>query len=260
MKLAILYICTGKYNQFFKDFYDSSEKFFLKGVATKEYFVFTDDMNLSREENVHLHFKKWEGFPKDSLFRFDMFLSVEDEIRTFDYAYFFNANMLFVAPVGKEFLPKQNDFTAVIHPGYSNRLSCLFPYERNKKSLAYIPPYHGPYTYYMGSLNGGTAKAFIKFATICSQRVHADYEKGIVAVFHDESHLNAYMREIGGEGISLLYAYPEGANIEGKPYIVIRNKVKVDKYFSKGHNFTNKEKFLRILDVFWRAIKWYLKI
>lgn len=259
MRIAVLYICTGRYNQFFKSFYDSSEKYFLKDVATKEYFVFTDDMALSDKENVHLHFKKCEGFPKDSLFRFDLFLSVKDEIATFDYAYFFNANMLFVSPVGEEFLPKHSDFAAVKHPGYFKRYSWVFPYERRKESLAYIAPYHGPYTYYMGSLNGGKSDAFIKFATICSQRVHDDYNRGIVAIFHDESHLNAYMREISGEGIPPQYAYPEGSHIEGKPLIIIRNKVKVDKYFSKGHSFSLSEKLFRAADVYWRALRWYLK-
>ena len=30
MKIAILYICTGKYNLFFKDFYTSCEKYLLR--------------------------------------------------------------------------------------------------------------------------------------------------------------------------------------------------------------------------------------
>ena len=54
MKIAILYICTGKYNQFFNDFYSSCESKFLKGRADKEYFVFTDDLSISNQKNVHL--------------------------------------------------------------------------------------------------------------------------------------------------------------------------------------------------------------
>lgn len=33
MKVAILYICTGKYNQFFKGFFESCEKYLLKDIA-----------------------------------------------------------------------------------------------------------------------------------------------------------------------------------------------------------------------------------
>ena len=40
-QIAILYICTGKYVVFWKDFYQSFEKKFLK-KSEVEYFVFTD--------------------------------------------------------------------------------------------------------------------------------------------------------------------------------------------------------------------------
>ena len=105
MKVAILYICTGKYNQFFKGFFESCEKYLLKDIAQLEYYVFTDDMSLSDEANVHLIKKECAGFPADSLFRFDMFLQVRQELEKTDYIYFFNSNAEFKAPVGKELLP-----------------------------------------------------------------------------------------------------------------------------------------------------------
>lgn len=40
-KIAILYICTGKYDIFWEDFYKTSEKYFLNN-SEKHYFVFTD--------------------------------------------------------------------------------------------------------------------------------------------------------------------------------------------------------------------------
>lgn len=264
MKIAILYICTGKYNQFFKGFYKSAEKYFLVGEAEREYYVFTDDMSLSSASNVHLNYKKYEGFPMDSLFRFDMFLRVKEEILKCDYAYFFNANMQFVARVGDEFLPKQAEMTAVIHPGKYKTwfLSCLYPYERNKKSLAYIAPYEGNYQYFMGSLNGGTSKAFVAFAEECSKRTHIDYDNGIVAMVHDESHLNRYMRDVHGEGLSTEYAYPEGWNLPFRPKIIIRDKVKAFPEcndFTKGRNTSIKGRFLKVCRMLKRAVRWYLK-
>ena len=65
----------------------------MKGKAEKEYFVFTDNMELCKDKQVHLHYRVCQGFPFDSLFRFDLFLSIEKEIADFDYIYFFNANM-----------------------------------------------------------------------------------------------------------------------------------------------------------------------
>lgn len=262
MKIAILYICTGKYNQFFKGFYESSEKFFLSGKAEKEYFVFTDDMNLSDAPNVHLNYKKYEGFPLDSLFRFDMFLRVKDEILQCDYAYFFNANMLFISYVGEEFLPKQSDMTAVIHPGQYRRMPCLYPYERNKRSTAYIAPFEGEYHYYMGSLNGGKSDAFVRFAEVCSKRTHQDFDNGIIALFHDESHLNKYMRDVNGEGLSPMYAVPEDEKVFYEPKIIIRDKVKafpdcLD--FTKGRKFSVWARIKKGGWMFWNIFRWYLK-
>ncbi len=39
---------------FFKGFFESCEKYLLKDIAQLEYYVFTDDMSLSDEANVHL--------------------------------------------------------------------------------------------------------------------------------------------------------------------------------------------------------------
>ena len=138
MKIAILYICTGKYNQFFKGFYESSEKYFLKGIASVEYFVFTDDMSLSSARNVHLIKRKCQGFPLDSLLRFEMFLEIKEQLELFDYIYFFNANAELQRPIGREILPDETGLAMGAWPGKrEHQHPMFFPYERNKKSNAY---------------------------------------------------------------------------------------------------------------------------
>lgn len=258
MKVAILYICTGKYNLFFDGFYHSCEKYFLKGIADVEYFVFTDDMNLSTSSKVHLFEKQCQGFPMDSLFRFDMFLSIKDILVDFDYCFFFNANMLFVSPVGEELLPIEEDLMAVIHPGYYNRWKILYPYERNSKSTAYIPPFVPPYHYYMGSLNGGKTNAFLELSRVCSENTLVDYDKGIVARVHDESHLNKYMHEHKCKGLSPAYAYPEGWNLPFAPKIIIRDKVKVDKYFNKGRKSNLLGRIHKGFTMLVNIARWYV--
>lgn len=257
MNIAILYICTGKYNRFFKDFYESCEKYFMRGIANLEYFVFTDNMTLTDSAKVHLYQKECKGFPLDSLFRFDMFLSIQEELKRFDYLYFFNANMLFVAPVGAEFLPKNQALAAVLHPGYFNKPPFLFPYDRNKQSTAYIPPFKKKYKYYMGSLNGGTSTEYLKLIQECSRNIHYDYDRGYVALFHDESHLNKYLCEHDCLGLSPAYAYPEGSKLSFAPKIIIRDKVKFDPYFNKGRDHSLIGKIKKSIDIFWRAIRWY---
>ena len=105
MKIAVLYICTGKYNKFFADFYKSAKKYFLKDIAHIEYYVFTDDEQLCSNPDVHITRKECKGFPLDSLMRFDDFLSIKEQLLRFDYTFFFNANMKIKSPIGIDFLP-----------------------------------------------------------------------------------------------------------------------------------------------------------
>jgi hypothetical protein len=259
MKVAILYICTGKYNQFFSGFYESAQKYFLKDIAEIEYFVFTDNLKLSNEKNVHLFERQCQGFPLDSLFRFDMFVSLSDRLKDFDYCFFFNANMLFVNSVGKEFLPENEGLMAVIHPGFFNKPDARLPYERNSQSTAYIPKEKNKlYKYYMGSLNGGRTDDFLMLAKTCSDNTHNDYDRGIIAQVHDESHLNKYMSTHKCLGLSPAYAYPEGWKLPFTPKIIIRDKVKIDPYFNKGRDFSLKGRIVKGTKILIHMLKWYL--
>ena len=259
MKVAILYICTGKYNQFFKGFYESGEKYFLKGIAEVEYFVFTDDFSISDSPRVHFFEGRCQGFPMDSLLRFDMFLSIKEQLKSYDYVFFFNANMLFVAPVGREFLPETEGLMAVTHPGFYNSCVPRKPYERNKKSTAYIPRVSGKsYVYYMGSLNGGRTADFMQLAETCSRNTHADLDNGIVATVHDESHLNKYMSEHKCLALSPAYAYPEGWKLPFTPKIMIRDKVKIDPYFNKGRDYSFFGQIKKACRILRYMVKWYL--
>ena len=58
LRVAVLYICTGKYNRFFADFYNSAKKYFLHDVAKVEYFVFTDNSQLIEADDVHIIHKE----------------------------------------------------------------------------------------------------------------------------------------------------------------------------------------------------------
>ncbi len=235
MKVAILYICTGRYAQFFDGFYKSAEQYLLQGVE-KHYFVFTDQEQLTKAENVELLIRPCRGFPEDSLFRFDRFLEIKDKLKDYDYTFFFNANMRFVAPVGEELLEER--LTAVLHPGFFDKPVWRYPYERNKQSKAYIPAHEEDYHYYMGSLNGGKTADYLALAETCSLHIHEDWEKGIVACYHDESHLNRYLREHHCKALSPAYAYIEGKELPFEPKILLLDKTRLEPYFNKGRDFS----------------------
>ena len=109
----------------------------------------------------------------------------------------------------------------------------------------------------MGSLNGGTCEEYLKLIQECSRNIHYDYDRGYVALFHDESHLNKYLFEHDCLGLSPAYAYPEGGKLPFAPKIIIRDKVKLDPYFDKGRDHSLIGKIKKLIGIFWRAIRWY---
>ncbi len=266
MKIAVLYICTGAYNRFFEEFYASSEKFFLQGKAQKEYFVFTDDMNLSNAQNVHLIERKCQGFPADSLFRFEYFLQIEEQLRDFDYIYFFNANAEFRHPVNENLLPDETGLAMGLwynqekpwwNPWRILDLPAFFSYERNKKSLAYIPPFGKDYKHFMGGLNGGRTEMYLQMIKTLAKNIRDDYDRGIIAIAHDQSHINAYMRTHKCKIIPKEYCWPEEWPASFEPKIVFRDKMKMGEPFVKGRNPSAWGRAKRLAKRFKHALSWY---
>ena len=260
MKIAILYICTGRYNRFWDGFYKSCEEYFVPD-AEKHYFVFTDDMKLSDRSNVHLQFKQCEGFPKDSLFRFEMFMRVEEDLKEYDYIYFLNSNAEFRQLVtADEVLPDASGLVGADWPGKRKPLHkpMFFPYERNKKSTAYIAPFGKDYHYYMGGINGGTSDAFLAMMRTLAANTRDDYNRGIIALVHDESHINRYFRAHKPRSLSAEYCWPEEWPAVFRPKIVFRDKVKLDLFFNKGRKRSFSAQFNKLLKAVTRAVKMYI--
>lgn len=257
MKIAILYICTGLYNKFFDEFYKSAEKHLLPDCA-KTYFVWTDNAGIADGlSNVEVHQRVCAGFPEDSLFRFEMFLEIETKMSNYDYIYFFNSNALFLSDIGKEILPDECGLVGAKWPRRASQHCLFYPYERNKKSLAYIPPFRGPYAYYMGGINGGTAPKYMEMIRTLARNIRQDYANGIVACFHDESHINRYFWQHKCKVLPFPYCWPEEWESDFAPKIVFRNKVKTDPYFNKGRDRSFKARMKKILNVIGRTIGWF---
>ena len=55
MRIGILYICTGKYDIFWKDFYLSAERYFMQDQSfIIEYYVFTDILNYMTKKTTNI--------------------------------------------------------------------------------------------------------------------------------------------------------------------------------------------------------------
>lgn len=261
MKVAVLYICTGKYNVFWKEFYLTSEKNFLPN-SEKSYFVFTDDNNLFGKENpkVQVIPHKFMGWPYDTLMRFEVFWQVKEELQKFDYVFFFNANMIFAQKINEnDFLKLDNpeiNLIMIQHPGAYNKKAKYVPYCRDKKSTAYIP-YHRGKKYVMGALNGGKAKYYLDLIETLHCNTRTDLDKNVIATVHDESHLNRYVLDRQDVWIHT----PEYCNAETYPDLPFDKKIVMldkSKYFDvdklKGNVNQGESKMARFIR---RAQKWF---
>ena len=144
-RVAALYICTGQYLRLWPEFLASAEKYLLKQCEI-HYFVFTDADHLEGEEEnprVHRIYQEPQPWPYTTLKRFEIFLRCEQELQTFDYIYFFNANCEFTQPITEAmFLPraeKRERMVFVLHPAFYWRPNYEFTYDRNPRCKAFIP-------------------------------------------------------------------------------------------------------------------------
>ncbi|MBM6879746.1 glycosyl transferase family 6 [[Clostridium] spiroforme] len=250
-KIGILYICTGDYVVFWQDFFESFEKYFIKDCQI-HYFVFTDAKSIFSENNdrVHKYYIENLPWPLITLFRFRTFLKAQDDLKKMDYLMFSNANMVCNQEItAKEFLPrkdKNENLIVVIHPGYSNTKLRHVPYDRNRKSKAYVPYNKGKH-YVIGAMNGGTTEAFLEMSQKLNRAIEEDLKKNVIARWHDESHLNKYI--IDRDDVRYLspeYCYPFGMEVQYKKKIfAVSKEAKFDvKKFKGVYKISEKDKFL----------------
>ncbi len=179
-KIALCMIATGEYSKFVKLVLDSANKFFPAFVP----FLWTD----SPEEFVENQYRWEAGWPDATLLRYHTILSQRSALSAFDYIFYCDVDMRFVAKIepGEIVI---SGVTATIHPGHLEDSG--FP-ERNPKSTAFIPD-GARNSYFAGGFVGGSAKNFLSMAETISKMIDVDRFHGIIAVNNDESYLNRFL-------------------------------------------------------------------
>jgi histo-blood group ABO system transferase len=204
MKICILTIATNKYINFVQALYDNIEQYFLPGHQ-KTCVLFTEH-DCESSDNVKISQIQHEPWPIPTLKRYNYFLKEKDFILQHDYCFYFDVDMRIDSIVGDEVL---SNLVGTKHFYKTWETPEQFSYERNPKSLAYVPFGEGK-SYYAGGFNGGKTKNFIQMSEVIADRVNKDLENSIVAVWHDESHMNRYMIDNPPTlELSPEYCYPE---------------------------------------------------
>jgi hypothetical protein len=185
MKISINIIATGNYVKFIEPLVKSSEEFFFK-TEEKTYIIYSDREIVTSNHIIwkRIDHEKW---PFPTLKRFHYFNLSKKEILGSDFSFYIDADSLFVNEFDID-LNERVETIATIHPGFKGGIGTP---ERNPNSSAYIR-YGERNVYFCGGFFGGNSRSFINMSEEISSNIDDDLSKGIIAVWHDESHLNKY--------------------------------------------------------------------
>lgn len=227
MSVGILYIAIGRYSAFFDGFYESCKKRLFPGVK-KNFYVYSDCLTIDKSkgfDDIQLFHCEDLGWPENTLFRFKLF----NETRQFwvdnDYLIFFNGNTYFESRIEfHEFFPLNcPQITMLSWHIYDTKKPDEYPYDRNPSCCAYIPFGKGT-RYFQGGLIAAGKDEFIDIVESCDNAIRQDYNKGIVAINHDESQLNRYLLDKNPKVLSTEYGRPQEWKTPISPKIIFRDK------------------------------------
>lgn len=224
--VGIVCISVGRYSVFWPAFFASVERHFLPGTP-KRYVVFSDaPQGQIAGPGVTVVPVKKDSWPGPTLKRFEM---IRDNAALFDgcsHVYFMNGNIDFLQDVTPaDVAPGPNGMLCALHWAKLTTADARAAYETTQtRSLAYIGPTEGPGRYVMGGFLGGRTDAFLAMSTELAHNIQTDLAQGLVAKWHDESHLNRY---IIGKDVRLLprtFAIPEDLRQRTPPMAVFLDK------------------------------------
>lgn len=205
--IAVIFIGTGRYIQFWDGFYKSAEYRFLPKYK-KHYFVFTDDKSIRYPSNVTHVYQKKMPWPYIALYRYAMIDSIKDKLKKYSYSFFFNANVVFVDEISDDFLPSRDEkLIAVLHPGFYGQTLRYSTFESNKESRAYVSPEDAT-RYFQSGISGGFTSDYLKMVEELKRDTEIDLEKGIIPVWHDESYYNRYFINRNPHILTPTYNFP----------------------------------------------------
>jgi len=177
-KIALCIIATNDYIKFIPPLLTSAEKYFLKGHEV-HYYIFTNCSNSFGVKRLYFYEIEHQPWPAMTLNRYHIMDTVD--FSGYDFVYYIDADMLFVAPVGDEIF---GQLVAVQHPGYYRGGG---GWENNKHSAAWMPECKRK-NYIAGGFQGGSY--YTTSFSALKRLIDRDIEGGSVARWHDESYWN----------------------------------------------------------------------
>ena len=193
--ISVSFIATSHYKGFFPTFYKGVMENFCP-EQEKKILVSTDDPDNPCFKHHNVITKKIEhrGWPYITLYRFKFLLDFKQEILESSHFFFIDADLIPVQKVSlDEVTSNEKPLTGVQHPGFVGKIGT---FETNSRSRANI--FDGLYdltSYRQGCLWGGRSETVTEMIQELDRRIDDDHDNGVIARWHDESHMNKYFVE-----------------------------------------------------------------
>jgi len=240
--IGVLSIATNRYLKYWESLAKSADLLLFPDHEVNLY-VFTDESESALEVGRTLKRVKVVpistgnlGWPEATLRKFDLFRRHEGVLND-DVLMHLDADMLIKSSVGNElFSPEWESGIALVrHPGYRranrgavSRISSLGikthlrdagrqmkygangTWETRQESRAFVPRAKRE-DYVCGGTWMGNRDELLELCEVLAHRTEDDWRNGVVAVWHDESHLNWWAAERSCSILDSEYCYVVGA-------------------------------------------------
>jgi histo-blood group ABO system transferase len=201
VKVALLVAATGAYDKFISPLLTSMGMYFFKGHDV-EPVIFTDSKRINEGRIINCPHRPW---PDGTLLRYHYYWQAREIIREYDFVMACDADMRFVGEVGPEIV---EELVATQHPGFRDKRGS---YEQRRNSTAFVADNESG-DYYCGGFIGGKPHFFLQMVQTIVRNIDIDKSNGLIAEWHDESHLNRYlMTHAPTRVLSPAYCTPQGA-------------------------------------------------
>ena len=199
MKVAISFLGTGKYLDFLPKYYENIEKYFLPN-SEKTILAFTDGELDGTPENLKVFSQKHLDWPYITLKRFEIINKAREIINDHDWFVFIDGDAVVVDRIEEEEFFTDKPLFGVHHPCHylkmppHNQYPGAYEITENCNAAVDLEKYQ-PKVYYQGCFWGGKVPEVCAMIDELEYRVSDDLKRKVVALWHDESHLNKYFIE-----------------------------------------------------------------
>ncbi|XP_017652666.1 alpha-1,3-galactosyltransferase 2 isoform X1 [Nannospalax galili] len=197
LTIGLTVFAVGRYlEKYLKQFLETAEQHFMVGQRVV-YYIFTERpeavphvaMGVGRQLRVErvVRERRWQDVSMARMRTLHEALGGRLGRET-DYVFCLDVDQHFVGHFGPEAL---SDLVAQLHAWHYRWPRWLLPYERNARSAAALFSGEGDF-YYHAAVFGGSVAALRQLTAHCVLGLQQDQERGIEALWHDESHLNKF--------------------------------------------------------------------